>query len=72
MAAGEEMLNRKIMNKKVMITQGCFVNYQLNQSCYCDYNGVFLQDNWRQKDLENKERKSTEIWHEKNSSDKYT
>lgn len=55
-----------------MITPGCFVNYQLNQSCYCDYKGVFLQDNWRQKDLENKGRKSTKIWHEKNSSDKYT
>lgn len=37
-----------------MITPGCFVNYQLNQSCYCDYNSVCLLDNWREKDLENK------------------
>lgn len=44
-----------------MITPGCFVNYQLDQFCYCDYNGVCLLDNRRQKDLENKERKSTEI-----------
>lgn len=55
-----------------MITPGCFVNYQLNQSCYCDYNSVCLLDNWNETDLENKRRKSTEIWHEKNSSDKYT
>lgn len=48
-----------------MITPGCFVNYQLNHFCYCDYKHVFLWDNWRQKDLENKERKSTEIWHGK-------
>lgn len=48
-----------------MITAGCFVNYQLNQPWYCNYNGVCLLDNWRQKGLENKERKSTEIWHEK-------
>lgn len=54
-----------------MITPGCFVNYQLNQPCYCDYNGVCLQQ-LEAKDLENKERKSTEIWHEKNSSEKYT
>lgn len=47
-----------------MITPGCFVNYQLNQSCYCDYNSVCLQQ-LEAKDLENKERKSTEIWHEK-------
>lgn len=47
-----------------MITPGCFVNYQLNQSCYCDYNGVCLQQ-LEAKDLEIKERKSTEIWHEK-------
>lgn len=55
-----------------MITPGCFVNYQLNQSCYCDYNGVCLQQ-LEAKDLEIKERKSTEIWHEKkNSLEKYT
>ena len=26
---------------------------------------VFVYSSWRQKDLENKERKSTEIWHQK-------
>lgn len=55
-----------------MITAGCFVNYQLNHFCYCDYKGVFLWENWGQKDFENKGRKSTQIWYEKNSSDKYT
>lgn len=63
MSSAEEMLKRS-HEWEVMITPGCFVNYQLNQSCYCDYNGVCLQQ-LEAKDLEIKERKSTEIWHEK-------
>lgn len=47
-----------------MIAPDCFANYQLNQSCY-EITIVFVSNSWRPKGLENKGRKSTEVWHEK-------
>ena len=70
MISREEILNREVMNES-WITPGCFVNYQLNQSCYCDYNGVCLQqleakEPWKQEEETNWNLAS------KNSWDKYT